>query len=186
MNKNQQIQNIADLIRHCGDSPEREGMIDTPKRHVNAMEYLTSGYKQTLEEVVNGAIFESDASEMVIIKDIELYSLCQHHLFPIIGQCHVAYLPNGKVIGLSKVARIVDMYAHRFQIQETMTNQIAHSMQECISANGVAVVIEAKHMCTLMRGIQKQSAVMTTSSMLGAFSNNQNTRNEFLQSLNRS
>ena len=185
MNREQHIEQIAHLIRHCGDNPERDGMLDTPKRHLKAMEYLTSGYNQTLEEVVNNALFESDAKEMVLVKDIELYSLCEHHLLPFIGKCHVAYLPNGKVLGLSKVARIVDMYAHRFQIQENMTNQIAKSIQKCTSADGVAVVIEAKHMCMMMRGVQKQNSLMTTSAMLGTFSDNQNTRNEFLQLLNR-
>ena len=172
---------LRHFIRERGDDPDREGMLDTPKRHVKAMEFLTSGYQQTVDEVVNGALFESSCREMVIVKDIEFYSLCEHHLLPFIGQCHVGYLPQGRVLGLSKVARIVDMFAHRFQIQETLTQQVADSIQACTNALGVAVVMESKHMCMMMRGVQKQNSAMITSAMLGTFQTSQNTRNEFLK-----
>ena len=145
------------------------------------MQYLTHGYGQTLEEVVNGAIFESDSDEMVIVKNIEMYSLCEHHMLPFIGQCHVGYLPRERVIGLSKVARIVDMYARRLQIQENLTKQIADAIHQVTNGIGVGVVIESQHMCMMMRGVQKQNSSMTTSAMLGRFRSDINTRNEFLQ-----
>lgn len=149
------------------------------------MSYLTHGYDQTLDEVVNGAIFESDSDEMVIVRDIELYSLCEHHLLPFIGKCHVAYLPRGRVIGLSKVARIVDMYARRLQIQENLTKQIADAINEVTDGLGVGVVVESQHMCMMMRGVQKQNSLMTTSSMLGRFRSDLNTRGEFLSLIAR-
>lgn len=172
---------IAEFIRHCGDDPTREGMKDTPKRHIKAMEFLTSGYKQSLPEVINNALFESDMNEMVVVKDIEFYSLCEHHLLPFMGKCNIGYIPNGKVLGLSKFGRIVDMFAHRFQIQEGLCKQIAETIHSVTEAAGVGVIIEAKHMCMMMRGIQKQHSCMTTSVMLGSFRDNQNTRNEFLK-----
>jgi GTP cyclohydrolase I len=144
------------------------------------MEFLTQGYGQTLEQILNNAVFESDSDEMVIVRDIELYSMCEHHLLPFIGKCHVAYLPRGKVIGLSKVARIVDMYARRLQIQENLTKQIADAMEEVTGGQGVGVVVESKHLCMMMRGVQKQNSTMTTSVMLGRFKTDINTRNEFL------
>ena len=147
------------------------------------MSFLTSGYQKEVEEVVNGAIFDSDADDMVIVKDIELYSMCEHHLLPFIGKCHVAYLPSGKVLGLSKVARIVDMFARRLQIQEQLTTQIADSILKVTGAKGVAVVVEAKHLCMMMRGVEKQNSQMTTSSMLGQFRKNAETRAEFLSLL---
>lgn len=165
------------------DNPERDGLLDTPKRAAKAFEFLNQGYKQSVEEVVNGALFESDNKEMIIVQDIELYSLCEHHLLPFIGKCHVAYIPSGKVIGLSKVARIVDVFARRLQIQENLTTQIANAISELTNAEGVAVIIEAKHMCMMMRGVQKQNSKMQTSSMLGAFRENAATRNEFLSLL---
>jgi len=172
------------IIESTGEDTSRAGLVDTPKRAAKAFEFLTRGYHQTLEEVINDALFPSDASEMVIVKDIELYSLCEHHLLPFIGKCHVAYIPNGKVLGLSKVARIVDMFARRLQIQETLVTQIANTIEEVTEAQGVAVIIEAKHMCMMMRGVEKQNSLMKTSAMLGSFRDNQATRNEFLSLIN--
>ena len=171
------------IISEIGEDVDRQGLVDTPKRAAKAMSFLTSGYQQTLNDIVNGAIFDSDADDMVIVKNIELYSMCEHHLLPFIGKCHVAYLPAGKVIGLSKVARIVDMYARRLQIQEQLTTQIADSILKVTGAKGVAVVVEAKHLCMMMRGVEKQNSQMTTSSMLGQFRKNSETRAEFLSLL---
>lgn len=168
------------IIESIGEDPDREGLVKTPERASRAMSFLTQGYRQTLEEILNGAVFESDSDEMVIVKDIELYSMCEHHMLPFIGKCHVAYLPNGKVIGLSKVARIVDMYARRLQIQEKLTKQIADAVQEVTGGKGVGVVVESKHLCMMMRGVEKQNSTMTTSVMLGGFKKDINTRHEFL------
>ena len=173
----------TDILTSVGEDITRDGLRDTPDRAAKAMQFLTQGYQQTLEEVVNGAIFESDSDEMVIVRDIELYSLCEHHMLPFIGKCHVAYLPRGKVIGLSKIARIVDMYARRLQIQESLTKQIACAVLEVTRGIGVGVIIESQHMCMMMRGVQKQNSSMTTSAMLGTFRSDINTRNEFLQLL---
>lgn len=169
-----------EVITLLGEDVEREGLVDTPKRAAKAMQFLTHGYGLSLEDVVNGAVFSSESDEMVLIKDIELYSLCEHHILPFIGRCHIAYLPNGKVLGLSKFARIVDMYARRLQIQEELTLQIAQAVEEVTEAKGVAVVIEARHMCMMMRGVQKQNSSMTTSVMRGGFRENHRTRQEFL------
>ena len=177
-------QAYSTIIEGVGEDLKRDGLIDTPKRAAKAMQYLTHGYQQSVEEVVNGALFESNASEMVLVADIELYSLCEHHMLPFIGKCHVAYIPNGKVIGLSKVARIVDLFARRLQIQENLTTQIAESIMEITGASGVGVIIEAKHMCMMMRGVEKQNSVMRSSSMLGSFRNNDKTRHEFLTLVN--
>ena len=168
------------ILGQLGEDVNREGLLDTPKRAAKAMQYLCKGYQQTLEEVTNGALFSSDNSEMVLVKNIELYSLCEHHMLPFIGKAHVAYLPNGKVLGLSKVARIVEMYARRLQIQENLTREIAEAMQQVTGASGVAVVIEAQHMCMMMRGVEKQNSSMVTSVMLGQFRDNAATRSEFL------
>lgn len=168
------------IIAAMGEDVDREGLRDTPKRAAQAMAYLTKGYRETLEEIINDAMFESDMSEMVIVKDIELYSLCEHHLLPFMGKCHVGYLPNGKVIGLSKIARIVDFFARRLQIQERLTTEIAECIASITQARGVAVVLEARHMCMQMRGVEKQNSIMTTSVMLGDLRHNQASRMEFL------
>ncbi|WP_346837004.1 GTP cyclohydrolase I FolE [Microbulbifer sp. SAOS-129_SWC] len=173
-------EHYARIIEAIGEDLQRPGLRDTPARAAKAMQYLTRGYQQSIDDVVNDALFPSDCSEMVLVKDIELYSLCEHHLLPFIGKAHVAYIPDGKVVGLSKVARIVDMFARRLQIQEQLTVQIAESLQRVTGAAGVGVIIEAKHMCMMMRGVEKQNSVMKTSAMLGTFRSNQATRNEFL------
>ncbi len=174
---------FASIIASIGEDLNRPGLLDTPDRAAKAFQFLTRGYNQTLDEVVNGALFPSDSEEMIMVKDIELYSLCEHHLLPFIGKAHVAYIPTGKVLGLSKVARIVDMFARRLQIQEQLTVQIAESVQQITGASGVGVIIEAKHMCMMMRGVEKQNSSMKTSAMLGSFRTNQATRNEFLSLL---
>ncbi len=171
------------ILKQLGEDPARDGLADTPKRAASAMQFLTKGYREELSEIVNNALFESDTSEMIIVQDIELYSMCEHHLLPFIGKCHVAYLPTGKVLGLSKVARIVDMYARRLQIQENLTKQIAEAIQSVTNAAGVGVIIEAQHMCMMMRGVEKQNSMMKTSMMLGQFQGDQSTRMEFLSLL---
>ena len=178
-------ENFSQIIEAVGEDLTREGLVDTPKRAAKAFKFLTHGYEKTLEEVLNGAIFTADSEDMVIVKDIELYSLCEHHLLPFIGKCHVGYLPQGKVLGLSKVARVVDMYARRLQIQERLTKQLADAIEQATGARGVAVVIEAKHLCMMMRGVEKQNSVMTTSAMKGIFRKEINTRSEFLNLISR-
>ena len=173
-------QHYSAILGQLGEDVSREGLLDTPKRAAKAMQYLCHGYNQTLKEVTNGALFSSDNSEMVLVKNIELYSLCEHHMLPFIGKAHVAYLPNGKVLGLSKIARIVDMFARRLQIQENLTRQIAEAVEQVTGAAGVGVVIEAQHMCMMMRGVEKQNSSMVTSVMLGQFRENTATRTEFL------
>lgn len=173
-------ENFAAIIKAVGEDLERPGLQQTPERAAKAFQYLTRGYHQDLDEVINGALFPSDSSEMIVVKDIELYSMCEHHLLPFIGRAHVAYIPTGQVLGLSKVARIVDMYARRLQIQEQLTTQIAETIQNVVKAAGVGVVIEAKHMCMMMRGVEKQNSKMKTSMMLGQFRKSQATRTEFL------
>lgn len=173
------------IIEELGEDVHREGLQRTPARAAEALRFLTQGYRQDIDKIVNGAIFHSDTDEMVIVQDIELYSLCEHHLLPFIGKCHVAYLPSGKVLGLSKIARIVDLFARRLQIQEVLTKQIADCMVETVDAVGVGVIIEAKHMCMMMRGVEKQNSVMTTSCMLGQFRTSSETRGEFLNLIRR-
>jgi GTP cyclohydrolase I len=170
----------ATIIRAVGEDLERPGLVGTPERAAKAMQFLTRGYHQNIDEVINDAYFPTQSNEMVIVKNIELYSLCEHHLLPFIGKCHVAYLPTDVVIGLSKVARIVDMFARSLQIQEQLTHQIAETIMEKTRARGVGVIIESQHMCMMMRGVEKQNSVMTTSCMLGAFREKQTTRTEFL------
>ncbi|MBL4865298.1 MAG: GTP cyclohydrolase I FolE [Pseudomonadales bacterium] len=170
----------ATIIEDIGENLSRPGMIDTPKRAAKAFRYLNRGYEQSLDKIVNNAIFPSEIDEMIIVKDIEVYSLCEHHLLPFIGKCHVAYLPTGKVLGLSKVARIVDMFACRMQIQENLTKQIAEAIESVTDAAGVGVILQAQHMCMMMRGVEKQSSSMKTSVMLGQFRSNTQTRSEFL------
>jgi GTP cyclohydrolase IA len=181
------LDRIADayreLLQGVGEDTDREGLRRTPDRAARALEFLTQGYRQNLDEIINGAVFESGASEIILVKDIELYSLCEHHLLPFIGRAHVAYLPNGKVLGLSKVARIVDVFARRLQIQENLTTQIAESLMRCLEPSGVAVVVEAKHLCMMMRGVEKQNSVMKTSCLLGTFKEDARTRSEFLSLL---
>lgn len=176
---------FSKIIAAVGEDLNREGLIDTPKRAAKAFKFLNNGYQKDLDEVLNNAVFTADTEDMVIVKDIELYSLCEHHLLPFIGKCHVGYLPRGKVLGLSKIARIVDMYARRLQIQEKLTKQIADAIEYAVDAKGVAVVIEAKHLCMMMRGVEKQNSVMTTSVMTGIFRKEMNTRSEFLNLINR-
>ncbi len=168
------------LLQKIGEDPKRAGLRDTPRRAATAIEYLTKGYQENIAEVINGAIFESTTDEMVVLKDIELFSLCEHHLLPFYGRCHIGYLPNGKIIGISKLARIVDVYARRLQVQENLTKEIAETIMKYTQAKGVGVVIEAKHLCMMMRGVEKQNSVMKTSYMLGMFRSKINTRSEFL------
>ena len=168
------------ILEGIGEDPAREGLQDTPRRAADALKFLTQGYAQKVSDIVGGAIFTADTDEMVIVKNLELYSLCEHHLLPFIGKCHVGYLPRGNVLGLSKVARIVEVFARRLQLQERLTKQIAGAIDESIGGLGVGVVIEAQHLCMMMRGVQKQNSVMTTSCMLGEFRTNSKTRSEFL------
>jgi GTP cyclohydrolase I len=179
---------IADLVRKMlaliGEDPNREGLRRTPERFEKAFRYLTSGYRQDPEKLLNGAMFSVCYDNMVVVKDIELYSLCEHHLLPFFGKCHVAYIPNKKVVGLSKIARLVNMYARRLQIQERLTSQIAKAIQDRLSPEGVGVVIEARHLCMVMRGVEKQHSSAMTSAMLGAFRENKQTRDEFLSLIN--
>jgi GTP cyclohydrolase I len=172
-----------ELLVGIGENLDREGLQRTPDRAARALEFLTQGYRQDLDEIINDAVFESDASEIILVKDIELYSMCEHHLLPFIGRAHVAYIPNGRVIGLSKVARIVDVFARRLQIQENLTTQIAESLMGCLEPSGVAVVVEAKHLCMMMRGVEKQNSLMKTSCLLGTFKEDARTRSEFLSLL---
>ena len=169
------------ILAELGEDPSREGLLSTPKRAAKAIKFLTSGYETNLDDIINGAVFTSDNDEMVVVQGIEFYSLCEHHMLPFFGRCHIGYLPQGKVLGLSKFARIVDMFARRFQIQENMTKQIADTIREVTGCRGVGVIVEAEHMCMMMRGVQKQNSMMRTSVMLGNFRANQATRDEFMR-----
>jgi len=176
---------VRQLLAELGEDPAREGLVDTPKRVEKALRFLTSGYTADVDTVLNNALFTVDYNEMVIVKDIDFYSLCEHHLLPFFGRCHIAYIPNGKVIGLSKIPRLVDVFARRLQIQERMTNQIAETIREKIGPLGVAVVVEATHLCMSMRGVEKQNSFAITSAMLGGFRKDARTRSEFLELIRR-
>jgi GTP cyclohydrolase I len=172
---------VHSLLGEIGEDPGREGLLNTPKRVAESLRFLTSGYKKDVQEVLNGAVYSVAYDEMVIVKDIEIFSLCEHHLLPFFGRCHVAYIPTKKVIGLSKIPRLVDVFARRLQIQERLTNQIAETIMETIKPQGVGVIIEARHLCMIMRGVEKQNSVAVTSAMLGAFKDCEQTRAEFLR-----
>jgi len=180
----EKIETVADLVRRMlqliGEDPDRDGLRHTPERFEKALRYLTNGYHQDAEKLLNGAMFSVTYDQMVLVKDIEVYSLCEHHMLPFFGKCHVAYLPDKKVVGLSKIPRLVNMFARRLQIQERLTNQIASAIQQKIAPLGVGVVIEARHMCMVMRGVEKQNSQTVTSAMLGSFRDNVQTREEFL------
>jgi len=176
---------ITQLLAELGEDPTREGLADTPARVERALRFLTSGYDTDVDEVLNGALFAVDYSEMVIVKDIDFYSLCEHHLLPFFGKCHVAYLPRHQVIGLSKIPRLVEMFSRRLQLQERLTNQIARTILDKVSPHGVAVVMEATHLCMAMRGVEKQNSVAVTSAMLGGFRDHAQTRMEFLELIRR-
>ncbi len=171
--------NIREIIVELGEDPEREGLIKTPERVERSLRFLTRGYHQNLDEVVNGALFEAESDDMVIVRNIEFFSMCEHHMLPFFGKCHVGYIPNKKIIGVSKIARIVDMFARRLQVQERLTKDISHALMDILNAEGVGVVMDAQHLCMQMRGVEKQNSVMTTSSMLGSFRRELATRNEF-------
>ncbi|HEY4879015.1 MAG TPA: GTP cyclohydrolase I FolE [Candidatus Acidoferrales bacterium] len=175
---------VREILGDLGENPERDGLKRTPERFEKALRFLTSGYQQDPATLLNGAMFDVTYDEMVVVKDIEVYSLCEHHLLPFFGKCHVAYLPNKKVLGLSKVARLVDMFARRLQIQERLTSQIATAIQEQLHPQGVGVILEARHLCMVMRGVEKQNSITTTSAMLGAFRESKQTRDEFLALVN--
>lgn len=174
------MQAVRTLLIGLGEDPDREGLKDTPKRVMKALQFLTKGYTESLDELLNGAVFTEDANEMVLIRDIDIFSSCEHHILPIIGRAHVAYIPNGKVIGLSKIARICEMYARRLQVQERLTTQIADALQDLLKPQGVAVVVEATHMCMVMRGVQKPGSWTVSSAMRGVFAEDARTREEFM------
>jgi GTP cyclohydrolase I len=175
---------VRQILRELGEDPDREGLQRTPERFAKALRFLTSGYQQDPEKLLNGAMFSVCYDEMVVVRDIELYSLCEHHMLPFFGVCHVAYIPKKKVVGLSKIARLVNMFARRLQIQERLTSQIANAIQDELHPAGVGVIIEARHLCMVMRGVEKQNSMATTSAMLGAFRDNKQTRDEFLSLVN--
>ena len=185
MNQKRVEELIRELLIEIGEDPDREGLIKTPERYAKAMEFLTKGYNENAETIINNAIFSSEANNMIICRDIEVYSLCEHHMLPFFGRCHVGYVAKDKVLGVSKIARIVEMYARRLQIQERLTVQIAEEIKRAVDAEGVGVVMECQHLCMMMRGVEKQNSLMTTSSVLGTFRKNLATREEFLNLLNR-
>ena len=170
---------IRNILAEIGEDPKREGLLKTPERVEKSLRFLTRGYHQTLKEVVNGALFEAESDDMVIVRDIEFFSMCEHHMLPFFGKCHVGYIPKKKIIGVSKVARIVEMFSRRLQVQERLTKEISHAISDILDAEGVGVVMEAQHLCMKMRGVEKQNSIMTTSSMLGSFRRELATRNEF-------
>ena len=170
---------IRNILVEIGENPLREGLLKTPERVEKSLKFLTRGYGQTLEEIVNGALFEAESDDMVIVRDIEFFSMCEHHMLPFFGKCHVGYIPKKKIIGVSKIARIVEMFSRRLQVQERLTKEISHAVSDILDAEGVGVVMEAQHLCMKMRGVEKQNSIMTTSSMLGSFRRELATRNEF-------
>ena len=172
---------VTQLLLHMGEAPERNGLLNTPKRFAKAMRFMTQGYRQDIDHLLNGALFPIEYDEMVIVKDIDFFSMCEHHLLPFFGKCHVGYLPNKKVVGLSKIPRVVDTFSRRLQVQERLTVQIAETLKNKLNAHGVAVVMEARHLCMMMRGVEKQNTVAVSSSMLGVFRTQQQTREEFLK-----
>lgn len=172
---------VKNMLVELGEDPDREGLLSTPDRVEKSLRFLTKGYHEKVEDVVNGAIFTVEDNHMVIVKDIEIYSMCEHHMLPFIGKCHIGYIPNGKVLGVSKLARLVEMFARRLQIQERLTNQVAQTIMDILDCEGVGVVMEAKHLCMMMRGVEKQNSCMITSAMTGSFRDDNATRNEFLQ-----
>lgn len=187
MNKARVEELIRELLVEIGEDPTREGLIDTPCRVAESYEFLTKGYSQDLDKLINRAVFTQESQNMVILRDIELYSLCEHHMLPFYGRCHIGYIPeNGKILGISKLARIVDMYSRRLQVQERMTEQIARAIMDTLQPEGVGVIVEAHHLCMMMRGVEKQNSMMTTSSVLGSFRDCNTTRNEFLTLIARS
>ena len=185
MNQKRVEELVRELLIEIGEDPDREGLVRTPERYAKAMEFLTKGYSEDPDTIINNAIFSSEANNMIICRDIEVYSLCEHHMLPFFGRCHVGYVAKDKVLGVSKIARIVEMYARRLQIQERLTVQIAEEIKRAVDAEGVGVVMECQHLCMMMRGVEKQNSLMTTSSVLGTFRKNLATREEFLNLLNR-
>jgi GTP cyclohydrolase I len=185
MNVERVAELVRELLKEIGEDPDREGLLKTPMRVAKAYQFLTSGYCQNIEEIINSAVFQTESNNMIISRDIEVYSLCEHHMLPFFGRCHVGYIARKRVIGLSKIARIVDMYARRLQIQERLTAQIARAIMDNTKAEGVGVVMECRHLCSMMRGVEKQNSVMTTSSVLGSFHDDAVTRNEFLSLIGR-
>ena len=177
---------VTQLLRALGEAPRRNGLLKTPDRVAKALQFMTKGYHQDIDELLNGALFPIEYDEMVIVKDIDFFSMCEHHMLPFFGKCHVGYLPNKKVVGLSKIPRVVDVFSRRFQVQERLTTQIAETLQRKLNAHGVGVVMEARHLCMMMRGVVKQNTLAVTSSMLGAFRKQQQTRDEFLKLIRRS
>ena len=176
---------VKELLVELGEDPQREGLVATPKRVAASLAYLTSGYQTDVDQLINQACFAQETTSMIVLKDIELYSLCEHHLLPFYGRCHIGYIPRGRVFGISKLARLVDAYARRLQIQERLTEQIAFAIKDAINADGVGVMIEARHLCMMMRGVEKQNSMFVTSSLLGVFRTNPATREEFLSIINR-
>ncbi len=176
---------VRELLVEIGEDPKREGLLKTPGRMAKSLAFLTSGYQANIEDLIHGALFTQDTNSMIIVKDIEVYSLCEHHMLPFFGRCHIGYLPRGKVFGVSKLARLVDMYARRLQIQERLTEQISYAIKDSIAADGVGVMIEARHLCMMMRGVEKQNSMLVTSSLLGVFRTSHATRHEFLELVGR-
>lgn len=185
MNRDKVTELIRQLLVEIGEDPEREGLLKTPERYADALAFLTKGYRDSIPEVINGAIFSSESNNMIILRDIEVYSLCEHHMLPFYGKCHIGYIADKQVIGVSKIARIVETYARRLQIQERLTSQIAREIKDCVNAEGVGVVMECRHLCMMMRGVEKQNSLMTTSSVLGSFHSKLATRQEFMTLIGR-